>query len=442
MMIVTALAVHGSLWSIGSIPESRPLWGDEKMYWRGAGRLAAGEDWHPLPLWPPLYPHLLAAVVAAGGSTAAARALQTLILLAIALIWRDLTRHLTGSRLAGDVAGGLTLVYPPLAAFAHFLWPEVLYLLFFSGALWLLVRRSEHRRWLVAAGMLLGLCLLTKSLLGPFLPLLLLPLLSPVEGQGRDRAVKIMLVVTAMGAVIAPTAISNHQRATGVMIANSAAFNAWVGLNDRSRKTFVDPVVFPAFRDYYASADTFPERNTLMWGRIRAFVEERGVAAVLRGQLGRQYFRLFDRGSCLTDMLPAGAITARGGGYREPPPALAGGLRLISYVLYAGILAGAVAGMVVCPPRGRRWLAISLLFIGYNLALFLVLHAKSRFRIPFLPFLFLYSGCAVAWVAHRLGLNPEEAELWAPEIDRRSWWAAGAAVAVLLFLAFGGDLVS
>ncbi len=436
---MTALAVHASLWSIsrGPLPES--LWGDEIYYWQGATALAAGEAWHSDPLWPPLYPRLLAGILAAGGSVTAVKVVQTLMLLAVAWLLRDLTRHLTGSRLAGDVAGALTLLYPPLVAFAHFLWPEVTYLLFSTGALWILVRRPRHPMWLLGAGALLGLALLTKSLLGPFLPLLLLPL--ALEGKVATRVLRVSLVVAALCAVVAPTAISNHRRGTGVVISSSLAFNLWVGLNDRSRKNFVDLAVNKEWRAFKASADNHPERNAIAWSKTRALLEEQGILGILRRQLGRQYFRLFDRDSFLTDMLPGGAIAAHGWGYRDPPPVIAGGLRLSSYLLYAGILLGAVAGVVVWPPRSRRWLAVGLLFVGYNLALFLLLHVKSRYRVPMLPFAFLYSGCAAAWVAHRLGLNPDEAELWSVTTGHRSWWAAAPAALGLLLLAFGQEWV-
>ncbi len=438
-VVAAALAVHASLWSISRGPEPESLWGDEIYYWQGATQLDAGAAWHSDPLWPPLYPHFLAGILAVGGSVAAVKVVQTLMLLAVALLLRDLARHLTGSRFAGDVAGALTVVYPPLVAFAHFLWPEVLYLLFFTGALWILVRRPRRPPWLLGAGALIGLALLTKSLLGPFLPLLLLPLV--LEGSIRDRVRRLFLVIVAIGAVIAPTAISNHRRATGVVISNSLAFNVWVGLNERSRKNFVDRVVDAEWLAYQASAVTFAQRDAILWAKTRALVAERGAPAILRAQLSRQYFRLFDRGSFLTDMLPGGAIAAHGWGYRDPPAAIAGGLRIVSYLLYVGILLGFIAGLVACPPRRQPWLLIGLLFIGYNLALFLLLHVKSRYRVPLLPFFFLYSGCAAAWLAHRLGLNPDEVELWSAPVDRRSWWAASLAALLLLFLAFGRELI-
>ena len=58
-----------------------------------------------------------------------------------------------------------------------------------------------------------------------------------------------------------------------------------------------------------------------------------------------------------------------------------------------------------------------------------------------LPIFFLYSGCAAAWAAHRLGLNPDETELWGAATGRAKWLFAALAASVLLFLAFGRELV-
>ena len=439
-VIIAALALHATLWWISSSPQSRIRVGDEEIYWQGATLLSAGEVWHPDPLWPPLYPRFLAAVLGTGGGLPAIAVTQVLMLLAVALLLRDLTRHLTGSRFAGDVASGLTLVYPPLAAYAHYLWPEVLHLFLFTGALWILVRRStDSWPWLVGAGVLLGLALLTKSLLGPFLPLLLLPLATG-EGSFKRRALKVLLVAVTVCAVIAPTAISNRQRATDVVVSDSLAFNLWVGLNDRSRKDFVDIVVAKEYRAYNASAPTFPERNAILWAKIKDFAKEHGTLEILRRQLGRQPFRLLDKDSFLTDMLPGGAIAVLGYGYRQTPSSVSQGLRGSSYLMYAAILIGTAAGMAVCPPRRRRWLIILLVFFAYNLAIFLLLHVKSRYRIQLLPVLFLYSGCAAAWTAYRLGFNPAEAELWSAATGHRAWCLSLSAAMVLLLLAFGRTL--
>ena len=108
-------------------------------------------------------------------------------------------------------------------------------------------------------------------------------------------------------------------------------------------------------------------------------------------------------------------------------------LRALSYGLYALTLVGAAVGLAVVPLRDRRWLQVALAFVVFNLGLFLFLHVKSRYRIQFLPVLFVYAGCAVAWLAARLGWAPLE-EGWRRNVPVWAWGLAG----LLLFLAFGG----
>lgn len=436
------LVVHGTLFWISSKPQERRLVGDESRYMRDALEIAAGGDWQPNPLWPILYPHFLAGVFAAGGGLVAVQVIQTLLLLGIAVLLGNLTCHLTSSSDAGWVAGGLVLVYPPLVAFAHYLWPEVLHLFLFLAALWILVRRSRQGVWLVAAGFLLGLAVLTKSLLWPFLPALLLPL--ALEGTWRLRAARVGLVVLGFTCVVSP--VTRVYRPHGVSFVSSSVFNVWVGLNDRSRKNFVDPIVAKELKSFEQSAPDFRQRNRITMEKIQRFVEVRGVWEVFRAQLRRQPYRLFDKDSFLTDQLPGEEKARQLRGYAGPSPGLARALRWSSYVLYTAILLLAMVGMCVCPPRGRRWLWIILAFLVYNLVLFLVLHIKSRYRVPMLPFLFLYAGYAVVWLRERLRerlrqfSQGEEIRRW--NILPRRWLAAALATGCLMVWAWGNTFIS
>jgi len=425
------VSVQVSLWWIAHVPESRVMLGDEGMYWRGAEALAAGADWYPESLWPPLQFQFLGWILAvSGGSRLAVEIVQMLLMLAAAALLGLLADRITGSRLAAAVAAGLALVYPPLVASAHFLWPEPLHLVLFLGLLWIFVARAERAGWLAAGGVLLGLALLTKSLLLPFVPVLLL---LPLAGAStwRRRMFRLALVVGAAALTVAPTVRANQDRAADVLIADSGPFNLWVGLQDRSRRSFVDPVVAREYRVYRDSAPTSGERDAILWSKIGALVKQQGVPAVVGRQLGRQYFRLFDKDSFFTVQLPGGLQAQRGHGYVEPPAAVAGALRVLSYGFYALILVGAAVGVSVCPLRGRRGLQIALAFVIYNLLLFLFLHVKSRYRLQFLPFLLIWTGCAAAWLAARCGLTPD-ARRWRETIPLWAWSLA----AVLLALAF------
>ena len=421
-----AAALQAVLFALDTAARPRALWGDEIMYADLARRLAAGEDARIEPLWPPAYPRALAGLLAlGGGSFLLVRCVQVALLGASALLLRDLAARLTGSAAAGTVAAALLLLDPQVGAFAHFLWPEVPHLFLFLFAAWILVARGDRPAWLATAGVVLGLALLTKSLLGPFLPVLLLPL---VLGAGLRGAGRAALVLVAAAATVAPTAVDNARRGAP-LIANSSLFNLWVGLNDRSRKDMVDEVVGDEYQRYLKSGDTAAARAQVLDARIRGLVRERGLSSLLRAQLGRQYYRLLDKDSFLTDQLPGGAISRLGYGYRGAPPAAAALLRTWSYALYAAVLVAAALGFAVAPPRGP-WHRVLVAFLVYNAAVFLVLHVKSRYRVAFLPVLYLQAGAFAGWCLAARGSRASP--------SRVAWAASGAGAALALFLAFAG----
>ena len=403
-------------------PAPRALWGDEIMYADVASRWAREEPATLELLWPPLYPRLLSFVLRFDPHLVALRLVQAACLFAAALLWRSLAARLTGSSVAADATAALLLLDPQVAAFAQFLWPEAIHLALFAGALWLLVNRASHPAWLVVAGVLLGTCLLAKSVLGPFLPVLLLPLLR--EAGPRRGLLRAGLVAGACALTVLPTMAANARRGAFV-VADGAAFNAWVGLNDRSRRNLVGEIVGDEYNRWRASAPTFPERQRLLRAKIGSLLDERGLVAVVRAQLGRQYFRLFHHDSFFTDQLPGGPVAGLGYGYRGPPPPLAAFLRVWSGAIWAAVLVGVGLGLAAWPRERSGWLATLLAFVAYNLALFLVLHVKTRYRLAFLPVLDLLAGIGLAALCGQGRFGPPWQRL-----------AAAFASALLLLLAF------
>ncbi len=425
-----AVALCGALLWIDHCPEPRPLLGDEGIYWDLAARMRAGEEVSVPLLWPPLYPRFLAAVLSAtGGSRLGFQLVQLALLAGVALVVRDLGRRLVPGTAVGDTAAWMLLLYPPLVATALAPRPEVLHLALFAGALWILAARRERLPWVALFGALLGLSLLAKSLLLPFLPVLFLPLAR--EGAPRARALRVATAAAALLVCVAPTLAANHRRTGSLALEGSAWFNLWVGLEDTSRRNLRQPFVARAYRLFEASGDTHAERNAAVRRAIGERVGERGLPRVAWDQLSRQYFRLFDKDSYLTDQLPGGIVAARGGGYRGPPAVLAAGLRLGSFAFYAAVLVLASLGAALTHPRRQGWAALALAFLAYNLALFFFVHVKTRFRVPLLPFLFFFAAYAVAWWRAR-GRGAAEPPA------RGALPAAALAAALLLFLAFGG----
>ncbi len=427
-VVAAVVVLHGTLFALDLWPAPRLLWGDEQMYVDLARRVAAGQTARIDPLFPPGYVYFLAALFTlGGGSLLVVSVVQVLLLVAGALVFRDIGLRLTGSERAAAVAAALLLLDPQVAAFAHYYWPEILHLVLFLVGFWILVARSASTAWVALSGLAIGLALLTKSILGPFLPVLLWPFVAML---GMRRALgKVGVVLGIAAAIHVPTGVANYQSGDP-LIADSSRFNLWVGLTDRTRRGVTEPV-WDRYKEWQRSGATSAERTTVLNQRIRSLIEERGVWRLMAGQLSRQYFRLLDRDSLLTDQLPGGAIADQGRGYVAVPAALAAALRVWSYVLYAAVLVAAPLGFVLRPPRDR-WLWVLLGFAAYQLGLFFFLHAKSRYRIPLLPVLYLGAGCCAEALRSRVHVSAR--------FPIARWVGGGALATLSLVLGFGREL--
>lgn len=434
-VLVGVALLHGLLFWIegrlgGSAP--RPRIGDESMYWALAEQAARGETPQMDPFWPPFYVQFLRPFASLGDLAPVLVSLaQILLLVLAALALRSLATRLFDSPAVGRWAWALLLLDPQLAAFCHYYWPEILHLALFLGATWILALRAESWRWLALAGVLLGTALLTKGILLPFVPLLLAPLACELGWRrGTPRALLVALLTTA---VVAPTALRNLREHEALFLSSSARFNLWVGLTDDARHS-ADDRTGAEYRQYVAGGEKVQERQAIVTDKLATLFGERPVLDLIAAQLGKQYFRLFDKDSFLTDLLPGAAIPRDRGGYSDVGPVTSTLLRVWSFAVYALLLASAGLGLATTRLRGRPWLQMLWLFLAYNAVLFLGLHVKSRYRLQFLPVLVLAAAATLTWIT---------------SAGPHSWRAGGkwrlglgaALSALLLALAFAGPLV-
>jgi hypothetical protein len=309
---------------------------------------------------------------------------QGLLLLGAGLALRALVRRAGGSALAGDVALALLLLDPQIAAFAHYLWPEVLHLALGLGATLLLTGATA---WpgLALAGAGFGLALLAKSLLGPFLPALLAVAFVRARWKGA------LALLAGVTAVTAPVVASNGLRHGHWGIANSGPFNLWVGLTDLPGRGEIDSVVVPHGQAWLGWSHDPDERNALLLSAVREKLRTEGPLSLLAGQVPKQYVRLFDRESFFTDQLPGGRWHPA-----QAPTPLSRTLRIWALGAYAIGLTLAGLGLGVAPWRERaRALALPATFLAYNLGLFLFLHVKTRYRVALWPCLLLFAALGV-----------------------------------------------
>lgn len=428
-------------------PQAKQLAGDEiSVYQPMALAVLAGGDWFdPRLLWPPLQGLFMAAVYAVAGPHILAVQLVQLALLALSgLLLQRCCLLLTGDVRLADWAGIALAVNPLTVAFATWLWPEILHLFASLLLAWLLVLRRRLPGTAAAtlmaglAGAALGVCLLAKSLLAGFWPLLLPALWQ----RGAARRSLAALAAFALGALLAtgPVLQRGWQESGRASIADSSWFNLWVGLGDRWRSDYLFDETGERMAEYLASADD--ARGRAAWARQQALarIGEQGLAATVAQQASRQYFRLFDARTTLSAQLPGPACRGHTGLYSLRTPWLVAGIDHLARGWHLALLLLAVLGAVAWRDWRQPWIWLPVAFVGYQLALFGGLHVKTRFLLPMLPVLCLYAGFLLARLApagaggQRLaGLR----DLWP------GWRTPVALLAVLavLLLALAGPLL-
>jgi hypothetical protein len=426
VILGSGLLAQAVLIGIAHYPTERRLVGDEIHYHDEAWRLATGQPLRPTFTFPPLQFHVLAAVYRVFGPLRLpVELLQSALFIGAGLLFRHLLAR-AGLNPAGcNAALALFVLDPQLASFAQYLWPEVLHLfLALLGVRLLFASRSAIEA--LAAGVTIGLAILAKSLLWPFVPVLMAACALGTGAGAAQRWARAGVFAAGLGFVLTPVVVSNGVRYGYWGIANSGPFNVWVGLNDPASRTDYDTVVVREGETFLASSPDPAVRNRLTWVRIREHVGRLGIGHIVAAQVAKQYGRLFDKESFFTDQLPGG----RWHPSKTPAPwdTACRGWAYAAYAI-ALVLAGFGLGLADWARR-RRVLALPALFLVYNLGLFLLLHVKTRYRVAFLPSLLFFAG--LAWERLPLGSKHKGERASGHRL------LVGALIAIaLLALAFG-----
>ena len=160
---------------------------------------------------PPLYPLVLSAISAAGGTGTLAHRLLGLPLGVVTIALVGLLGRRAGGERIGLIAAGLCAISPIMVAADGALMSETLYsplIALVLLAAWRLLERPAA--WVAAAtGAAIGLAALTRSEGLLLLPLLAWPVALRSGGARRDRAIRLVLATAACLVVIAPWTIRN-----------------------------------------------------------------------------------------------------------------------------------------------------------------------------------------------------------------------------------------
>jgi 4-amino-4-deoxy-L-arabinose transferase-like glycosyltransferase len=437
---IAFVALAAGLLALYWLPEAKTLAGDEGSHYQPTAlSILAGGDWFDRNmLWPPLQGLFMAGIYAvAGPHILAVQLVQLALLACCGFLLRRIWLASTGDANAAAWAGVLLAVNPLTIAFATYLWPEILHLFLSLLMAWLLLqsRHAAHIGNAVAlaalAGVMLALCLLTKSLLTAFWPLLVLVLIR--RDAWPASAFRSTAFVLALIVVASPALYRGWQETGHWQIADSSWFNLWAGLSDEHRGDFVFDGTGSRMAMYLDSAPDQAGRTDFAKQKVRERITEQGLTETIAAQFSKQYFRLFDSRNFLVAQLHGPECRGYIGRYRLESPGLNRAIDYAARAWHIVLLVMFALGLAAWRGWRKPWLWLLGTYVGYQLALFLGLHVKTRFLLPLLPVLCVFA-------AHFLAQFPQFRATASPLSPTRRM--AGLLLAALLvFLALAGPVL-
>ena len=279
-LLAAALALNLGLLVLYYVPAPKKLIGDENYYFGLASAIAAGQSVQHDPLWPPLYGEatgILFSIV--GPHLLTLQLIQIGLWLATGYFLFQMTERLVGQTAIACVALALYLFAPDLMAFSHYLWPETLHMFLMMAGLWLVICHGRSRWAFIASGVLFGLALLTKSLLLPMLPVLLVFVLL-VKNNGNTSRARIIgagLLAGACLTTVVMLLMASPQDRGELSVGGSTVFNVWVGLKDTAQMDTEDVIVGQEHQQFTAAGANLAVRNEVYRDKISDLLRQQGL---------------------------------------------------------------------------------------------------------------------------------------------------------------------
>ena len=391
---------------------------DERDYNGLAVRLAergefCADDGTPVSLRPPLYPALVAACYRLFGleSFQSVRFVQAALSLVTVVVVHRLGSAMFSPRV-GLWASGLYCFYPSLLVFDNLLLTETLFTLLLCVSCLALVRALGGSRLsgFAAAGVWLGLGALTRSVLSVFPPFLALFVLVAWKAPFARRVLAALALWVAFGATISPWAVRNTQiQGTLVTVDVMGGRNFMMGNYEHTPLDRAwDAITIGGDKAWYR---VLAEKHGPLQGLTQGQIDKLAMRA------GLEYVREHPALTLKRDLvkfinfwqLERELVAGASRGYFGDLPRWTFLLCTAAILgAYAACLFAAVLGAVLAPPADWRGHAL----VGLTVALICGVHAvvfgHSRYHLPLVPLLLMYSAAAVVdrqriWELRRSG---------------------------------------
>lgn len=364
----------------------------------------------PTSLRPPLYPALVAGLWSVTGSRSlqVIRAFQDMLGLATAALVYFVGRRLYDER-AGLAGAVVTAFYPALVLANSLFLTETVFTFLLTAFVAALVALLQRPRPAVAlaAGVLLGLAALTRSVVWPF-PLVLVPLLAWMLPTSRARRMACcVLLVAGYAALVVPWAVRNTRlQGVPVVIDTIGGMNLrmgnyeftpheriWDAVSERGARSWI--VGLPV---HPPTGGAWTEGQKERWAREQAivFMRRHPGLTLWRAAIKFSDFWALDRDY---------AAAIQRGLYRPPlwAAVVATAAMTAAFPLVLGL---AIVGVCLRPPADWRSHLVLILLVLFVTAIHSIVFGHPRYRLPLTPVLAVYAGAAVsarAWDRLREG---------------------------------------
>jgi 4-amino-4-deoxy-L-arabinose transferase-like glycosyltransferase len=297
-------------------------------------------------------------------------------------------------------AAGLYAFYPSLLVYNNLLLSEVLFIFLlcaFCAALLVAVQRRSLA-WLGVAGVLLGLDALTRSIMWLFPAPLAIWLLFAWRDRWAWRLAAVTVALAAFAVTITPWSVRNTRlQKTFTTIDSMGGRNVMMGNYEYTPLTRAwDAIDIKGKHAWYAVLrEKHPESRTLTQGQRDKLAMREGIHFMVEHpglSLQRDAIKFFNFWQLEREVV-AGAKQGRFGPLPEPAILL---LMAIIFGIYAVSLLAAVFGVLMVRPEDMRGYALFLLIIIFTCGVHMVVFGHSRYHLPLMPLVLVYSAAAVA----------------------------------------------
>ncbi|HED66928.1 MAG TPA: hypothetical protein ENJ09_15400 [Planctomycetes bacterium] len=314
-----------------------------------------------------------------------------LALLLVLLVLQALQARALGLGRRGILLSALLLgLFPWFAFYVHSLWSEILHATLVAASFLAIFAylRSGRILPLLGGGLALGVALLAKGTMNPFLPVLLGGLLfhgwrSSAERSAATRAALTLLPATlfalAVALVIGPQLVANARAGHGARLAGNRWKNIEMGvlLEPRELQTQAERLERAKLHQLYMGVGAdYEAREAAAEERLREHLSTEGFGEVALEQLRKLGLLLFRAPSFFER-----ALHERWG---ATAPLFLRLLRIPGRVLWFALLGLGLAGAVRFARRNEGFFLLFLFVLYYGAAV-LAIPYKVRFLMPLVP---------------------------------------------------------